>query len=105
MNQPFKVQNLDKNVKLIEEELGIRMYYVLPCPKNFPNITFISKNKGYYQTTMFVQYDQNMSKRFNHAYKKLKAFTMLELNRFKLQEQINKVQQLEIQFELNKTYK
>ena len=42
----FIIPNEKKNVKLEELENGLRMYYVLSCPKEFPNITFISKNKG-----------------------------------------------------------
>jgi len=101
----FDVQNLDRNVKLEELETGLRMYYVLACPKNFPNLSFISKNKGYYQTTMIIFYGPNMSKRLDHAYHKLKAFTMLELANFKLKEQIGKVERLEKQFKLHTNYK
>ena len=101
----FDVTNLDKNVRLEELENGLRMYYTLPCPKNFPNLSFISKNKAYYQTTMIITYDRNMSKRLNHAYNKLKAYTMLELNRFKLLELTNKVNKLEQLMIVHKEYK
>jgi hypothetical protein len=102
MSQMFLIPNEDKNVKLVEEEKGLRMYYVLSCPSNFPKVSFISKGKSYYRTQMFISYDQNMSKRINHAYNKLKVYTMLQLANFKYElqsEKINQLKQLQIKFE------
>lgn len=90
----FNITNLDKNVKIKEEIDGLTMYYVLSCPSNFPLVTFKSKNKSYYRTHMFIPYGENMSKRCNYAYNKLKLFTMIRLNDFKIQESQKKSESL-----------
>ena len=54
---------------------------------------------------MVIPYGPNMSKRLDHAYNKLKAFTMLELATFKLEEYTNKVKSLQIQLKLHEIYK
>lgn len=94
--QPFLIPNDNKNVKLIEEEGGLRMYYILSCPSNFPKVSFLSGKKSYYRTTCYIPYDINMSKRINYAYNKLKAYTMLELAEFKQELLTNKIKQLRI---------
>jgi hypothetical protein len=94
MSKIFLIPNEDKNVKLIEEESGLRMYYVLSCPKDFPNISFISKNKAYYQKHILIPYGNNMSKRINYAYEKLKVNVMCDLAEFKCQFYQNKFEQL-----------
>jgi hypothetical protein len=78
-NSIFIIPNEKKNVKLEELENGLRMYYTLACPKDFPNITFISKNKAWYQKTMVIPYGPNMSKRIDYAYNKLKTIVMCDL--------------------------
>lgn len=79
----FNPTNLNKNVKLTEEINGIRMSYTLSCPKEFPAVTFISRNKAYYTRTLLVPYDLHMSKRLEFAYNYLKTNTMLELALYK----------------------
>ena len=92
----YQVTNLDKNVKLKEMFNGIEMSYTLSCPKTFPRITFMSKNKAYYTQTLLVPYGENMSKRLNFAYNHLKTNTMLELALFKQWELNNKIDLLRI---------
>jgi hypothetical protein len=79
MKQVFSIPNIDKNVNLVEEVAGLRMHYVLPCPKTFPKLTFISKNKTWYKKTMFIPYGEHMSQRIHYAYMKLKLSTMVDL--------------------------
>lgn len=82
-SQIFSVPNLDKNVKIKEVENGLEMLYTLSCTKEFPLKTFFSKNKWYYQTSCFIPYGTNMSKRLNFAYNFLKTRNMLKLAEWK----------------------
>ncbi len=97
MKNVFNPTNLHKNVKLKEVINGIEMSYTLSCPKDFPQVTFISRNKAYYTKTLLVPYDLHMSKRLEFAYNHLKANTMLELALYKQFLYNNKVNQLRLE--------
>jgi len=95
MNSLFDVPNEGKNVKLIEKSNGILMIYTLPCPKDFPDLSFISKKGvGYYQLGLRVYYQKNMSQALNEAYWKLKCKMMLDLAYFKKDKLNRKIQNL-----------
>lgn len=80
----FLIPNEDKNVTVEETATGLKMHYVLSCPKDFPKISFISKNKAYIRKSMDIPYGIHMSKRLNYAYNKLKVHTMFELAEYKV---------------------
>jgi len=105
MAKLFNVQNLEKNVSLIEEVSGIRMYYVLSCPKDFPNKTFFSSKKWWYRKTMLIPYGNHMSCRLNYAYMKLKYSTMVDLALFHQQLANKKVNALLLQQQNYLTFK
>lgn len=101
----IRIFNLEKNVKLIEEETGLRMYYVLACPVNFPNKTFFSNKKWWYKKTMLIPYGNEMSRRLNYAYMKLKCSTMVDLALFHQQLANEKVSCLLLQQQYYLEYK
>ena len=103
--QIFSIPNIDKNVRLQEEESGLRMFYTLPSTESFPYKTFQSKNKWYYRTELFIPYNINMSKRIHFAYMYLKSRSMLVLAEWKqveINNKVNDLKELTLQF---KTYK
>lgn len=98
MRHPFNFPNIDKNVKLIEKTGGILMVYTLPCKKDFPQLSFISKKGvGYYQLGYRVPYQNNMSDALTYAYYKLKNRVMLDLAYHQRMKLNNKIQKLEYQ--------
>lgn len=101
----FDIPNYGKNVKVEEMESGLKMHYVLSCPKTFPNITFQSKGKAYYKKTMLIPYGDNMSKRINYAYNKLKISVTLDLARYKFEFFADKYNKLAIKQSLIHPYK
>lgn len=102
--QIFSIPNIGKNVKIIEEAEGLMMFYTLPCTESFPLKSFISKKKWYYETSCFIPYDRNMSKRIHYAYNWLKIRTMLSLAEWKHFEITKKVADLKLQKEKFITY-
>ena len=101
-NSPFFVPNIGRNVKISEELNGIKISYTLACDGDFPNKTFINKNKAYIVKEKVVIYQSNMSNAIYHAYLELKNKTMIELNTYKLnklqEKQLNLLQQLQFNF-------
>ena len=96
MNHPFVIPNEDRNVKLLEKKRGLLMIYTLPCPKDFPDISFISRRGvGYYCLGLPIYYQDNMSQAINRAYWKLKYKVMLDLAYFKRRKLDRKIQHLE----------
>lgn len=95
MNHPFIIPNEDKNVRLVEKRRGLLMIYTLPCPKDFPDISFISKGVGYYRLGYRIYYQENMSQAINKAYWILKHRVMLDLAYWKKRKLNEKIQHLE----------
>ena len=90
----YGVPNLTANVTLREKEHGLLLIYTLPCTKDFPEISFIRKGRGYFRLGKIVPYQSNMGQALTEAYYATKRESMLRLNTFKLKKLQYKVDNL-----------
>lgn len=83
-NSPFFIPNLGKNCWLKEESEGLRLYYVLACPKDYPLKSYTKHNTNYAQVSIFIPYQPDMSSIILQKYYYLKKILMLDIRKYKL---------------------
>lgn len=83
-NCPFFIPNLGKNCWLEEKSKGLRLFYVLACPKDYPLKSFTKHNVNYAKVSIFIPYQPNMSSIILRRYYYLKEALMLDIRKYKI---------------------
>lgn len=83
-NSPFFIPNLGRNCWIKEEPTGLRLYYVLACPKDYPLKSYKKRNVNYAKVSIFIPYQANMSSVILRRYYYLKKTLMLDIRKYKL---------------------
>ncbi len=83
-NSPFFIPNLGRNCWVKEESKGLRLFYVLACPKDYPLKSYTRHNINYAKISIFIPYQENMSSIILRRYYYLKNMLMLDIRKYKL---------------------